>query len=274
LPRSFGIPRAGARRPQSLSETTQEPALLARRGHLEAWKCRSEPPLLQHGEPSVGEGGNALVFDTPFAGGTAIKFLAELVSAPPSKRYARFLDEYRNLIKLVSTGAIVPIYQFGIQNMDDTQIPYIIMEHCVKSLNDVFQSNRLVDVNVFNNLLERMLQILEIIHGAKIVHRDIKPQNILLRSNGTGVLGDFGIAWFDPEIYQKIAQTDRNERLANWGFLLQNRLEGAHTISPLRLWISMLLGKLCIIALQAMSLVVPTIPVLARFLHHLLNMIH
>ncbi|MGZ3643108.1 MAG: hypothetical protein ACXVCM_04580, partial [Ktedonobacteraceae bacterium] len=53
LPRSFGIPRAGARRPQSLSETTQEPVLLARRGHLEAWKCSSEPPLLQHGEPSA-----------------------------------------------------------------------------------------------------------------------------------------------------------------------------------------------------------------------------
>ena len=52
LPRSFGIPRAGARQPQSLSEMTQEPALLARRGRLEAWKCRSEPPLLQHGEPS------------------------------------------------------------------------------------------------------------------------------------------------------------------------------------------------------------------------------
>ncbi|HEY3992953.1 MAG TPA: AAA family ATPase, partial [Ktedonobacteraceae bacterium] len=30
LPRSFGVPRAGARRPQSLSETTQEPAFLAR----------------------------------------------------------------------------------------------------------------------------------------------------------------------------------------------------------------------------------------------------
>lgn len=166
----------------------------------------------------LGEGGNAIVFDTPFAGGAAIKFLAELVSAPHSKRYARFLDEYRNLIKLVSTGAIVPIYQFGIQNMDGAHVPYILMERCIKTLNDLFQSNRLVNVNEFENLLERMLQILEIIHKAKIVHRDIKPQNILLRSNDTWVLGDFGIAWFDPEMYKKIAQTDRNERLANWGF--------------------------------------------------------
>ena len=46
LPRSFGMPRAGARRPSSLSQTTQEPTFLLRHGKLEAWKCRSEPPLL------------------------------------------------------------------------------------------------------------------------------------------------------------------------------------------------------------------------------------
>ena len=46
LPRSFGVPRAGARRPHSLSQATQEPVLLARRGRLETWKRCSEPPLL------------------------------------------------------------------------------------------------------------------------------------------------------------------------------------------------------------------------------------
>jgi hypothetical protein len=46
LPRSFGIPRARARLPRSLNEATQEPAFLLTRGRLEAWKQRSEPPLL------------------------------------------------------------------------------------------------------------------------------------------------------------------------------------------------------------------------------------
>jgi hypothetical protein len=53
LPRSMGIPRAGARRPSSLSEVTPEPAFLFSQGRLEAWKRRSEPPLLEHGEFSV-----------------------------------------------------------------------------------------------------------------------------------------------------------------------------------------------------------------------------
>jgi len=46
VPRSFGVPRAGARLPRSLSEATQEPAFLLTRGRLEAWKHRLEPPLL------------------------------------------------------------------------------------------------------------------------------------------------------------------------------------------------------------------------------------
>ena len=45
LPQSMGIPRAGARRPQSLCEPTPELAFLARRGRLEAWKDHSELPV-------------------------------------------------------------------------------------------------------------------------------------------------------------------------------------------------------------------------------------
>jgi len=46
LPRSMGVPRAGARRPQSLGEPTPEPAFLLTQGRLEAWKDRSEPLVL------------------------------------------------------------------------------------------------------------------------------------------------------------------------------------------------------------------------------------
>ena len=53
LPRSMGIPRAGARLPKSPSEATQELLFLSRRGKVEAWKHRPEPPVLQPGESSV-----------------------------------------------------------------------------------------------------------------------------------------------------------------------------------------------------------------------------
>ncbi len=53
LPRSFGIPRAGARLSQSPSEPPLEPAFLLRHGRLEAWTGRSEPPVLEPGEHSA-----------------------------------------------------------------------------------------------------------------------------------------------------------------------------------------------------------------------------
>jgi hypothetical protein len=46
LPRSMGVPHAGARRPQSLGEATPELLFLSRRGRVETWKHRSEPPRL------------------------------------------------------------------------------------------------------------------------------------------------------------------------------------------------------------------------------------
>ena len=46
LPRSMGVPRAGARRPQSLGEPPPEPAFLLTQGRLEAWEDRAEPPVL------------------------------------------------------------------------------------------------------------------------------------------------------------------------------------------------------------------------------------
>jgi hypothetical protein len=52
MPRSMGVPRAGARLPESPSEATPELLFLSRRGKVEAWKHRSEPPVLQPGESS------------------------------------------------------------------------------------------------------------------------------------------------------------------------------------------------------------------------------
>jgi hypothetical protein len=52
LPRSMGISRAGVRLPESPSEATPELLFLSRRGKVEAWKHRPEPPVLEPGESS------------------------------------------------------------------------------------------------------------------------------------------------------------------------------------------------------------------------------
>jgi len=182
----------------------------------------------------IGEGGTSLVFGSEFAGEAAVKFLLEDVSHGATTRYKRFLSEYVNMIRLVATGAIVPLYHFDVQKIGNAIVPYIVMELCKESLQSRCKNGEFKDVEAFESLIDRLLFLLETIHRAGIVHRDIKPQNILLRQNGEWVLADFGISWFDPQFYERMANTKRSDRLANWQFSPpeQFRRDGYNRATP------------------------------------------
>ena len=68
------------------------------------------------------------------------------------------------------------------------------------------------EINNFDTLrpiLYNLFKIVSVIHKKNIVHRDLKPENILVATDGKMVLADFGISWFDPEFYERHAQTKR-----------------------------------------------------------------
>jgi len=192
------------------------------KNYIRQWKSQAIAIVSPIGEiklgEQLGEGGTAIVFASDFAGGSAVKFLAESVQKK-SNQYKRFLNEYVNFLRLTSTGMMVPLYFFGIQNVgDELLVPYIVMERCSNTLKDQYKDNKLGNIDDFEKLVERLLKVLEILHNAKIFHRDIKPENILLRSNGDWVLADFGIAWFDPKTYEQLAKTENSDKLANFDF--------------------------------------------------------
>ena len=170
-------------------------------------------------EKELGQGGNALVYSGKWGNNTvAIKFLAEDCSVEISSRYQRFVTEFRELVKLSSTNAIIPVYLFGELIVGELKFPYIVMERCKHTLSEEVRVNPVNDLDQLLKIVDDLINCLSIIHSKHIVHRDLKPQNILITYEGKLILGDFGISWFDPEHYERLAKTEKGDRLANFGF--------------------------------------------------------
>lgn len=183
-------------------------------------------------EKEIGEGANALVFATDFAGPAVAKFLACAVTEPPESRYARFVDEFRMLVRLANTGRVVRVFHFDTLVIAGTRLPFMIMERCQQTLSGQLLNNPITTGPQFFNLAEQLLEAVGAVNDAGIVHRDLKPQNILIREDGAVVLGDFGIAWFDPSHYEKLAHTKPAERLANFMFSAPEQFDRDTTPAP------------------------------------------
>jgi serine/threonine protein kinase len=86
---------------------------------------------------------------------------------------------------------IVTIHNYG--ETDDFQ--YICMEYIVgQTLGDILSERKSLSVDEAIYIVEQILLALEVAHKEKIVHRDIKPTNIMILPDGRAKVMDFGIA--------------------------------------------------------------------------------
>jgi serine/threonine protein kinase len=153
----------------------------------------SAPPILPglaYIRP-LGSGGFADVFlyeqDMPRRN-VAVKVMPSDVRDPELRRM--FNAEADVLAQLSAHPAIVTVYQAGI-SADGR--PYIVMEYCPGSLAQRYRIER-IPVEEVLAVGIRMASALESAHRAGLVHRDVKPSNILITTFGTPVLADFGIS--------------------------------------------------------------------------------
>lgn len=119
----------------------------------------------------------------------AIKVLAEHLASNVEFR-RRFLRESRFAAKL-SHPNVVSIYDGG----ESDGLPYIVMEYVegVTLAGELARRGRLAPDEA-TGLAIQVCAGLEHAHGTGLVHRDVKPQNLLLRADGVLKIADFGIA--------------------------------------------------------------------------------
>jgi serine/threonine-protein kinase len=86
---------------------------------------------------------------------------------------------------------IVAIYEYG----EDEDCAFIAME-CVmgRSLRDHLVAGYRPELKVFPEVLDHLLEGLEYSHSRGVIHRDIKPGNLLISEMGVAKISDFGIA--------------------------------------------------------------------------------
>ncbi|HKH13561.1 MAG TPA: serine/threonine-protein kinase [Solirubrobacterales bacterium] len=142
-------------------------------------------------ERRIATGGMATVWlarDTQLDRDVAVKVLSDVLADNPSYT-ARFRREARVAARL-SDPNLVRIFDYS----GETERPYIVMEHIPGgTLADQIAADQAGEVDP-DRLARELLGALAAIHAAGVVHRDVKPSNVLLDGAGRAHLTDFGIA--------------------------------------------------------------------------------
>lgn len=141
---------------------------------------------------SIGEGGMANVYlakDTILDRQVAVKVLRGDLSTD-EKFIRRFQREALSVSNL-SHPNIVEVYDVG---EEDGQY-YIVMEYIEgKTLKQLLNKRGALTLPEVIDIMTQLTDGLSHAHEAYIIHRDIKPQNIMIEDNGTIKITDFGIA--------------------------------------------------------------------------------
>ena len=143
-------------------------------------------------EECLGTGGMSVVFratDTDDGSAVAIKMLKD-ETACDKTALEQFINESK-VVSMLSHPNIVSIRDFSFS----TARKYLVMEYIEGiSLRTYMDKRGALELEEFFSFSEQILAALEHAHSRGVIHRDIKPQNILVLKDGFVKVTDFGIA--------------------------------------------------------------------------------
>ncbi len=140
----------------------------------------------------LGQGGMGIVyrgFDPELRRPVAIKMVLDLADLEPED-IDRFVREARACARLRHQG-IVPIHEVGV---DEQRRPFIVMSLVEGASMDALLRRGSLPPRRAVEIVRQVADALHHAHGLGIVHRDVKPANVLVDGDGRALLTDFGLA--------------------------------------------------------------------------------
>ena len=140
----------------------------------------------------IGDGGMAVVYKGKDR--LLNRFIAIKILRPEFTKDATFVENFKRESQAaagLTHPNIVGVYDVGREG----NINYIVMELIEgRTLNDIIEDEAPMDYKKVIDISKQVASALKVAHKNKIIHRDVKPHNIMITNDGIVKLADFGIA--------------------------------------------------------------------------------
>jgi serine/threonine protein kinase len=117
----------------------------------------------------------------------------KLIKVPNPEKFVEAVKEAQTL-EACRHKHIVDVKEVDIVVYDGAPCVYIAMEYLAKGSIQKYMENRFISIQESLKIISEALLGLEHAHNNNVLHRDIKPGNILFGDNGEAKLSDFGLA--------------------------------------------------------------------------------
>jgi eukaryotic-like serine/threonine-protein kinase len=180
--------------PGATAAEAPRPRRVERRAHADAFAAGARIGDRYRVERLIGRGGMGAVYlahDEVLGDLVALKLISSAWSTDPEAAIARFRRE-ASAARRISSPNVIRIHDLG-ETRDG--LLFISMEYvAARTLADLLDARGSLTIDDTRDIIRQVCDGLEAAHGAGVIHRDLKPQNILVGERNAVKIIDFGLA--------------------------------------------------------------------------------